>query len=42
MTLIFELRRRRQEAGDDRPYYGLATICGGIGEGESIIVRVGN
>jgi len=40
MTLIFELRRRREAAGDKRPYYGLATLCGGIGEGEAVIVRV--
>jgi acetyl-CoA C-acetyltransferase len=40
MTLIYELRRRRQAAGDSRPYYGLATLCGGIGEGEAVIVKV--
>ncbi len=40
MTLIFELRRRKQAAGDSRPYYGLATLCGGIGEGEAVVVRV--
>lgn len=40
MTLIFELRRRRQASGDTRPYYGLATLCGGIGEGEAVVVRV--
>ncbi|MFI5253926.1 MAG: thiolase family protein [Candidatus Limnocylindrales bacterium] len=41
MTLIYELRRRRAASGEDRPYYGLATICGGIGEAEAIVVRVG-
>jgi acetyl-CoA C-acetyltransferase len=41
MHLIYELRRRRQAAGDSRPYYGLATLCGGIGEGEAVIVKVG-
>ena len=41
-TLIYELRRRRQESGAKRPYYGLATICGGIGEGEALIVKVDN
>jgi acetyl-CoA C-acetyltransferase len=41
MTLIYELRRRRQAAGDSRPYHGVATICGGIGEAEAIVVRVG-
>ena len=40
MTLIYELRRRRQAAGDTRPYYGLASLCGGIGEGEAVIVKV--
>jgi acetyl-CoA C-acetyltransferase len=40
MTLIYELRRRRSAAGDDRPYFGVATICGGIGEAEAILVRV--
>jgi acetyl-CoA C-acetyltransferase len=40
MTLMYELRRRRQASGDTRPYYGLATICGGIGEGEAVIVKV--
>ncbi len=40
MTLIYELRRRREAAGESRPYYGVATICGGIGEAEAIVVRV--
>jgi acetyl-CoA C-acetyltransferase len=39
-TLIYELRRRRKESGDARPYYGLATLCGGIGEGEAVIIKV--
>lgn len=41
-TLIYELRRRRRESGNNRPYYGLATLCGGIGEGEAVIVKVDN
>jgi len=41
MTLMYELRRRRAAAKDSRPYYGLATLCGGIGEGEAVIVKVG-
>jgi acetyl-CoA C-acetyltransferase len=41
MTLIYELRRRREATGENRPYYGVATICGGIGEAEAIVVRVG-
>jgi len=40
MTLAYELRRRRAAAGDSRPFYGIATICGGIGEGEAVIVKV--
>jgi acetyl-CoA C-acetyltransferase len=39
ITLIYELRRLRKEAGGFRPYYGLATLCGGIGEGEAVIVK---
>jgi acetyl-CoA C-acetyltransferase len=42
MTLIYELRRRREAADDSRPYHGVATICGGIGEAEAIVVRVGD
>jgi acetyl-CoA C-acetyltransferase len=38
-TVIYELRRRRQ-AAPTRPYYGLVTICGGLGEGEAVIVKV--
>jgi acetyl-CoA C-acetyltransferase len=40
ITLIHELRRRRTASGETRPYYGLATLCGGIGEAEAVIVRV--
>jgi len=40
MTLVYELRRRRAASGESRPFYGIATICGGIGEGESVIVKV--
>ncbi len=40
LTLIYELRRLRKAAGSSRPYYGLATLCGGIGEGEAVIVKV--
>jgi len=40
MALVYELRRRREASGASRPFYGLATICGGIGEGESVIVKV--
>ena len=40
MSLVYELRRRRQASGENRAFYGIATICGGIGEGESVIVKV--
>ena len=40
ITLVYELRRRRTAAGDTRPYYGLATICGGIGEAEAVVIKI--
>ena len=40
MSLVYELRRRREASGESRPFYGIATICGGIGEGEAVIVKV--
>ena len=40
MALAYELRRRRETSGEARAFYGIATICGGIGEGESVIVKV--
>lgn len=36
-TLVHEMRRRAPQEG--RPYYGLATLCVGVGQGESIIVE---
>ena len=36
-TLVHEMRRRAPEAG--RPYYGLATLCVGVGQGEATIVE---
>jgi acetyl-CoA C-acetyltransferase len=41
MTVMFELRRRHA-ADPGRPYYGGVTLCGGIGEAEAVIVRVGS
>jgi acetyl-CoA C-acetyltransferase len=41
MTLMYELRRRYKAAGGKRPFYGVVGICGGIGEAESVVVRVG-
>ncbi len=34
-TLVHEMRRRAPSAG--RPYYGLATLCVGVGQGEATI-----
>jgi 3-oxoadipyl-CoA thiolase len=36
-TLLYEMRRRA--AGEKRPYYGLATLCVGVGQGEATIVE---
>jgi 3-oxoadipyl-CoA thiolase len=36
-TLIHEMRRRAPQ--QDRPFYGLATLCVGVGQGEATIVE---
>ena len=36
-TLVHEMRRRASDAG--QPYYGLATLCVGVGQGEATIVE---
>jgi len=36
-TLLHEMRRRSPQA--PRPYYGLATLCVGVGQGEATIVE---
>jgi 3-oxoadipyl-CoA thiolase len=36
-TLIHEMRRR--EAHEKSPYYGLATLCVGVGQGEATIIE---
>ena len=36
-TLLYEMRRRAATA--PRPFYGLATLCVGVGQGESTIVE---
>jgi 3-oxoadipyl-CoA thiolase len=36
-TLLHEMRRRADTAS--RPFYGLATLCVGVGQGESMIVE---
>jgi 3-oxoadipyl-CoA thiolase len=40
-TLLYEMKRRAP--GEVRPYYGLATLCVGVGQGEATIVEwIGN
>ncbi len=40
-TLIHEMRRRASQ--EKRPYYGLATLCVGVGQGEATIIEwIGN
>jgi acetyl-CoA acetyltransferase family protein len=36
-TLLHEMRRRAPS--ENRPYYGLATLCVGVGQGEATIVE---
>jgi len=36
-TLLYEMKRRAES--EERPYYGLATLCVGVGQGESTIVE---
>jgi acetyl-CoA acetyltransferase family protein len=36
-TLLYEMRRRA--AHEKRPYYGLATLCVGVGQGEATIIE---
>jgi acetyl-CoA acetyltransferase len=36
-TLLHEMRRRAP--AEPRPYYGLATLCVGVGQGEATIVE---
>jgi 3-oxoadipyl-CoA thiolase len=41
VTIVHEMRRRA--AREKRPYYGLATLCVGVGQGEATVVEwVGN
>jgi 3-oxoadipyl-CoA thiolase len=37
VTLLHEMRRRAPQA--ERPYYGLATLCVGVGQGEATIIE---
>jgi acetyl-CoA acetyltransferase family protein len=36
-TLLHEMKRRAKN--EDKPYYGLATLCVGVGQGEATIVE---
>jgi acetyl-CoA acetyltransferase len=36
-TLLHEMRRRAPQA--PRPYYGLATLCVGVGQGEATVIE---
>ena len=36
-TLVHEMRRRAPQ--EERPYYGLATLCVGVGQGEATVVE---
>ena len=36
-TLLHEMRRRAPT--EKRPYYGLATLCVGVGQGEATIIE---
>ena len=36
-TLIHEMRRRAPQAA--RPYYGIAALCVGVGQGEALVIE---
>ncbi|MGE5222297.1 MAG: thiolase family protein [Omnitrophica WOR_2 bacterium] len=38
-TLLYEMKRRAASGEAPRPYYGLATLCVGVGQGEATIVE---
>ena len=38
-TLLYEMKRRAGQREGHRPFYGLATMCVGVGQGESVIVE---
>lgn len=37
-TLVHEMKRRALKKKTNQPFYGLATLCVGVGQGESLIV----
>ena len=38
-TLLYEMKRRARAGNAPHPYYGLATLCVGVGQGEATIVE---
>ncbi len=38
-TLLYEMKRRTRSGQNPHPYYGLATLCVGVGQGEATIVE---
>jgi acetyl-CoA acetyltransferase len=38
-TLLYEMKRRAGSRHSNGPYYGLATLCVGVGQGEATIVE---
>lgn len=38
-TLLHEMKRRSQAGQASKPYYGLATLCVGVGQGEATIIE---
>jgi 3-oxoadipyl-CoA thiolase len=38
-TLLHEMKRRNREGKNTHPYYGLATLCVGVGQGEATVIE---
>jgi len=38
-SLLHEMRRRAASGAGEAPYYGLATLCVGVGQGEAMIIE---
>jgi acetyl-CoA acetyltransferase family protein len=38
-TLLYEMKRRAPNRQNNGPYYGLATLCVGVGQGEATIIE---
>lgn len=39
-TLLYEMKRRIKGGQAKQPYYGLATLCVGVGQGEATIIEI--